>query len=272
MEWQEAVRKGLEETGIAAEVEGRVKGLYSIHQKSLRQHRTIDQIYDLLAVRVITDTIRNCYAALGVIHQVWRPVPGRFKDYIAMPRPNLYQSLHTTVIYSGQTFEVQIRTQEMHRVAEPGVAAHWRYKDGKDVSDADDRRIVWMRQLIEWVQEMQEPGDFLSTLRVDLPPVEVYAFTPKGRVIELQRGATPVDFAYALHTEAGHQCTGAKVNGQMVPLRHPRAHGDVVEILTQKSHTPSRDWLSFVKTSRARTKIRHWISLHEQQQAAEVRP
>ena len=270
MELQDTVRKRLEENGIAAEVEGRVKRLYSIHQKSLRQHRTIDQIYDLLAVRVITDTIRNCYAALGVIHQVWRPVPGRFKDYIAMPRPNLYQSLHTTVIHSGQTFEVQIRTHEMHRIAEQGVAAHWRYKDGKDVSDADDQRILWMRQLIEWVKEMQEPSEFMSTLKVDLYPEEVYAFTPKGKVLALPRGATPVDFAYAVHTEVGNQCIGAKVNGQIVPLRHRLTNGDVVEILTQKGHVPSRDWLNFVRTSRARSKIRHHINFIERSQATEV--
>jgi len=267
---QDTIRKRLKENGIEAEVEGRVKRLYSIHQKSLRQHRTIDQIYDLLAIRVITDTIRNCYAALGVIHQVWRPVPGRFKDYIAMPRPNLYQSLHTTVIHAGQTFEVQIRTHEMHRIAEQGVAAHWRYKDGKDVSDADDQRILWMRQLIEWVKEMQEPSEFMSTLKVDLYPEEVYAFTPKGKVLALPRGATPVDFAYAVHTEVGNQCIGAKVNGQIVPLRHRLTNGDVVEILTQKGHAPSRDWLNFVRTSRARSKIRHHINFIERGQATEV--
>jgi GTP diphosphokinase / guanosine-3',5'-bis(diphosphate) 3'-diphosphatase len=267
---QETIRKRLKENGIEAEVEGRVKRLYSIHQKSLRQHRTIDQIYDLLAIRVITDTIRNCYAALGVIHQVWRPVPGRFKDYIAMPRPNLYQSLHTTVIHAGQTFEVQIRTQEMHRIAEQGVAAHWRYKDGQDVSDADDQRILWMRQLIEWVKEMQEPSEFMSTLKVDLYPEEVYAFTPKGKVLALPRGTTPVDFAYAVHTEVGNQCIGAKVNGQIVPLRHRLSNGDVVEILTQKGHAPSRDWLNFVRTSRARSKIRHHINFIERSQATEV--
>ena len=270
VELQDTVRKRLQENGISAEVEGRVKRLYSIHQKSLRQHRTIDQIYDLLAVRVITDTIRNCYAALGVIHQVWRPVPGRFKDYIAMPRPNLYQSLHTTVIHAGQTFEVQIRTNEMHRIAEQGVAAHWRYKDGKDVSDADDQRILWMRQLIEWVKEMQEPSEFMSTLKVDLYPEEVYAFTPKGKVLALPRGATPVDFAYAVHTEVGNQCIGAKVNGQIVPLRHRLTNGDVVEVLTQKGHAPSRDWLNFVRTSRARSKIRHHINFIERSQATEV--
>jgi GTP pyrophosphokinase len=224
----------------------------------------------LLAVRVVTDTVKNCYGALGVIHQIWRPVPGRFKDYIAMPRPNLYQSLHTTVIHAGQPFEVQIRTQEMHRIAEQGVAAHWKYKDGRGMSSPDDQRIVWMRHLIEWVQEMQEPSEFLSTLRVDLYPEEVYTFTPKGRVVVLPRGATPVDFAYAVHTEVGHQCAGAKVNGEMVPLRHALANGDVVEITTQKGHAPSRDWLSFVHTSRARAKIRQWIHLHERDEATEV--
>ncbi len=269
-EVQDTIRKKQVENSIPAEVEGRIKRLYSIHQKSQRQQRTLDQIYDLLAVRVITDTVRNCYGALGVIHQIWRPVPGRFKDYIAMPRPNLYQSLHTTVIHAGQPFEVQIRTQEMHRIAEQGVAAHWKYKDGKEVSDADDQRIVWMRQLIEWVKEMQEPSDFLSTLKVDLYPEEVYTFTPKGRVLALPRGATPLDFAYAIHTEVGHQCVGAKVNGQIVPLRHRLANGDVGEILTQKGHAPSRDWLSYVRTSRARSKIRHWINLNERRQATEV--
>ena len=246
-------------------------GSIRVHLKIQKQQRNLDQIYDLLAVRVITDTVKNCYAALGVIHQIWRPVPGRFKDYIAMPRPNLYQSLHTAVIHSGQPFEVQIRTQDMHRIAEQGVAAHWKYKGGHDVaSSADDQRIVWMRHLIEWVQEMQEPSEFLSTLRVDLYPEEVYTFTPKGRVVVLPRGATPIDFAYAVHTEVGHQCSGAKVNGEMVPLRHALANGDVVEIVTQKGHAPSRDWLSFIHTSRARSKIRQWIHLHEREEATDV--
>ncbi|HXJ15647.1 MAG TPA: bifunctional (p)ppGpp synthetase/guanosine-3',5'-bis(diphosphate) 3'-pyrophosphohydrolase [Candidatus Polarisedimenticolia bacterium] len=267
---QNAIREKMIENGIPAEVQGRIKRLYSLHLKIQKQQRMLDQVYDLLAVRVITDTVKNCYGALGVIHQIWRPVPGRFKDYIAMPRPNLYQSLHTTVIHSGQPFEVQIRTQEMHRIAEQGVAAHWKYKDGREASSADDQRIVWMRQLIEWVQEMQEPSEFLSTLRVDLYPEEVYTFTPKGRVVVLPRGATPVDFAYAVHTEVGHQCAGAKVNGEMVPLRHVLANGDVVEIVTQKDHTPSRDWLSLEHTSRARTKIRQWIHLHEREEATNV--
>ncbi len=270
-EVQETIREKMVENGIPAEVQARIKRLYSVHLKIQKQQRNLDQIYDLLAVRVVTDTVKNCYAALGVIHQIWRPVPGRFKDYIAMPRPNLYQSLHTAVIHSGQPFEVQIRTQEMHRIAEQGVAAHWKYKGGPEVaSSADDQRIVWMRHLIEWVQEMQEPSEFLSTLRVDLYPEEVYTFTPKGRVVVLPRGATPVDFAYAVHTEVGHQCSGAKVNGEMVPLRHALTNGDVVEIVTQKGHTPSRDWLSFIHTSRARSKIRQWINLHEREEATDV--
>jgi len=267
---QEIIRKKLVEAGVPAEVEGRVKRLFSIHHKLSRQPRPLDQIYDLLAIRVITDTVRNCYAALGVVHQVWRPVPGRFKDYISMPRPNLYQSLHTTVIHQGQPFEVQIRTQDMHVIAEQGVAAHWKYKEGKETPEGDDQRILWMRQLIEWVKEMQEPGEFLSTLRIDLYPEEVYTFTPKGKVIVLPRGATPVDFAYAIHTEVGHACVLARVNGQVAPLRHVLSNGDVVEIITQKGHVPSRDWLTFVRTSRARSKIRHWLNVHERQQATAV--
>src|ERR1700683_3323943 len=268
-EVQATIRTKLVESGIPAELEARVKGLYSLHRKIIRQERSLEQVYDLLAVRVVTDNERNCYAALGVMHHIWRPVPGRFKDYIAMPRPNLYQSLHTTVIHNGQPFEVQIRTQEMHHMAEEGVAAHWKYKDDKPASE-DDQRITWMRQLIEWSQELEEPGEFLSTLKVDLAPVEVYAFTPKGRVLELPRGATPVDFAYTVHTEVGHQCVGAKVNGQMVALRHEIVSGDVVEILTQKGHKPSRDWLSFVKSSHARTKIKHWINMQEREEATEM--
>jgi GTP pyrophosphokinase len=269
-EVQGTIRTKLVESSIPAELEARVKGLYSLHGKILRQQSSLEQVYDLLAVRVITDSERSCYAALGVMHHIWRPVPGRFKDYIAMPRPNLYQSLHTTVLHGGQPFEVQIRTQEMHRIAEEGVAAHWKYKGGKPASGDDDQRIAWMRQLIEWSQELQEPGEFLSTLKVDLAPVEVYAFTPKGRVLELPRGATPVDFAYSVHTEVGHQCVGAKVNGQMVSLRHEIVSGDVVEILTNKGHTPSRDWLSFVKSSHARSKIRQWINLHEREEATDM--
>src|SRR5436853_4331428 len=226
-EVQATIQTKLVEASIPAELESRVKGLYSVHRKIVRQETGLAQVYELLAVRVITDSERNCYAALGVVHHIWRPVPGRFKDYIAIARPNLYQSLHTTVLHSSQPFEVQIRTQEMHRIAEEGVAAHWKYKSGKPGSEDDDQRITWMRQLIEWSQELQEPGEFLTTLKVDLAPVEVYAFTPKGRVLELPRGATPVDFAYMVHTEVGHQCVGAKVNGQMVSLSHEITSGEI---------------------------------------------
>src|SRR5260370_1387652 len=198
-EVQGTIRSKLIENGIPAELEARVKSLYSLHRKIVRQERGLEQVYDLLAVRVISDTERNCYAALGVVHHIWRPVPGRFKDYIAMARPNLYQSLHTSVLHAGQPFEVQIRTQEMHRIAEEGVAAHWKYKDGKPAQE-DDQRIAWMRQLIESSQELAEPVEFLSTLKVDLAPVEVYAFTPKGRVLELPRCATPRDFRQYGHT------------------------------------------------------------------------
>ena len=268
---QKVIAGAMASNGIGAGVEGRIKRPYSIHQKMVRNGVSLDQIYDLLAVRVITESVRDCYAALGVIHQLWRPVPGRFKDYIAMPRPNLYQALHTSVIHSsGHPFEVQFRTQEMHRLAEQGIAAHWRYKEGDAVTPEDQQRIAWLRQLIEWAREMQDPSEFLSTLKVDLYPEEVYTFTPKGRVVVLPRQATPVDFAYAIHTEVGHTCTGAKVNGRIVPLRSHLQNGDIVEILTQPAHTPSRDWLSLVRTSRARNKIQHWIRSHQRQQAVEL--
>ena len=268
---QKVIAEAMTSNGIGAQVEGRIKRPYSIHQKMVRNGVALDQIYDLLAVRVITESVRDCYAALGVLHQLWRPVPGRFKDYIAMPRPNLYQALHTSVIHSsGHPFEVQFRTQEMHRLAEQGIAAHWRYKEGDAVTPEDQQRIAWLRQLIEWAREMQDPSEFLSTLKVDLYPEEVYTFTPKGRVVVLPRQATPVDFAYAIHTEIGHTCVGAKVNGRIVPLRSHLQNVDIVEILTQPAHTPSRDWLSLVRTSRARNKIQHWIRSHQRQQAVEL--
>src|SRR6202167_168947 len=248
----------LRESKIHARVESRIKRLYSIYQKLQKQKITVDQVYDLLAVRVITATVQDCYAAFGLIHSIWRPVPGRIKDFIAMPRPNLYQSLHTTVMgEGGHQFEVQIRTEEMHRIAEEGIAAHWKYKAaGSPTNARDEQRRAWVRQLVEWQREMTDPNEFLSTLKIDLYPEEVYTFTPKGKVVALPKDATPVDFAYTIHTEVGHQCVGAKVNGQIVPLRHQLANGDVVEILTQKGHNPSRDWLSFVRTSHARSKIR----------------
>src|SRR6266705_654409 len=259
----------MKEHDIPCSTESRTKRLYSILLKLKKQRITIDQVYDLLALRIITDSVKNCYAALGVIHNTWRPVPGRIKDFIAMPRPNMYQSLHTSVIAGGQPFEVQIRTAEMHQIAEEGIAAHWKYKDGKLVADdREDQRVSWLRHLVELQQEMKDPADFLSTLKIDLYPAEVYTFTPKGKVITLPRDATPVDFAYAIHTEGGHTCVGSKINGRMTPLRTKLRNGDIVEIVTQPGHKPSRDWLSFVKTSRARNKIRHWLTEQESERMA----
>ncbi|HEV2177265.1 MAG TPA: bifunctional (p)ppGpp synthetase/guanosine-3',5'-bis(diphosphate) 3'-pyrophosphohydrolase [Terriglobia bacterium] len=256
---------------IPARIEGRIKRLYSIWQKLSRQHIGIEQVYDLLAVRIITDSVKNCYAALGVIHNTWRPVPGRIKDFIAIPRPNLYQSLHTSVIGPhGQPFEVQIRTDEMHRLAEEGIAAHWKYKDGRPATQQDEERFAWLRHLVEWQREMRDPGDFLSTLKIDLYPMEVYTFTPKGKVIVLPKDATPIDFAYAIHTEVGHHCVGARVNGRMVPLKYKLLNGDIVEITQRADHRPSRDWLALAQTSRARNKIKHWINLAERQQAIDI--
>src|SRR5215467_13947396 len=261
----------LKENGVEARVESRIKRLYSIHQKLLRQRITVDQVYDLLAVRIITTSIKDCYTVLGAIHQMWRPVPGRIKDFIAMPRPNLYQSLHTTVITeAGHQFELQIRTEEMHKMAEEGIAAHWKYKDGSPVTAKDEQRLSWLRQVVEWQQEVQDPSEFLSTLKVDLYPEEVYTFTPKGKVVILPRDATAVDFAYAIHTEVGHTCVGSRVNGRIVPLRYRLRNGDVVEIMTQPGHNPSRDWLSFAKSSRARNKIRHWLNIHQRERAIEI--
>jgi GTP pyrophosphokinase len=265
------VQEKMKEHGIPCYTESRIKRLYSIYLKLKKQRITVDQVYDLLAVRIITDDVKNCYAALGVIHNTWRPVPGRIKDFIAMPRPNMYQSLHTSVIAGGQPFEVQIRTAEMHGIAEEGIAAHWKYKDGKLVADdREDQRVSWLRHLVEWQQEMKDPADFLSTLKIDLYPEEVYTFTPKGKVVSLPRDATPVDFAYAIHTEVGHSCVGAKINGRMTPLRTKLRNGDIVEIVTQVGHKPSRDWLSFVNTSRARNKIRHWLTEQESEKAIEL--
>jgi GTP diphosphokinase / guanosine-3',5'-bis(diphosphate) 3'-diphosphatase len=261
----------LKENGVEARVESRIKRLYSIQQKLLRQRISVDQVYDLLAVRIITKSVKDCYTVLGAIHQMWRPVPGRIKDFIAMPRPNLYQSLHTTVITEdGHQFEVQIRTEEMHKMAEEGIAAHWKYKDGAPVTAKDEQRLAWLRQVVEWQQDVNDPSEFLSTLKVDLYPEEVYTFTPKGKVVILSRDATAVDFAYAIHTEVGHTCTGAKVNGRIVPLRYKLRNGDVIEIMTQSGHNPSRDWLGFAKSSRARNKIRHWLNIHQRERAIEI--
>ncbi len=261
----------LSREGIPARVDGRLKRAYSIYQKLKRQRIPIDQVYDLMAVRIITDSVKNCYAALGVIHNEWHPIPGRIKDFIAIPRPNLYQSLHTSVMGpGGLAFEVQIRTEEMHRIAEEGIAAHWKYKEGKKGLTPDDQRIAWLRQLVEWQREMRDPGEFMSTLKVDLYPEEVYTFTPMGKVIVLPRDATPIDFAYAIHSDVGHTCVGAKVNGRIVPLRYNLKNGDVVEILTQQGHTPSKDWLNLVNTSRARNKIKHFINQSARERAIEI--
>jgi GTP pyrophosphokinase len=261
----------LRREGIPARIEARVKRAYSIQQKLKRQKIAIEQVYDVLAVRIITDCVKNCYAALGVIHNEWRPIPGRIKDFIAIPRPNLYQSLHTSVMGpNGQTFEVQIRTEEMHRVAEQGIAAHWKYKEGKKDSGDEDQRVAWLRHLLEWIQEMRDSSEFMSTLKVDLYREEVYTFTPRGKVIVLPRESTPLDFAYAIHTAVGHSCVGAKVNGRIVPLKYALRNGDVVEILTQPGHAPSKDWLALVRTSRARNKIRTVINASERAKAIEI--
>ncbi len=261
----------LEEAGIQGRVESRIKRLYSIQQKLLSQKIPVEQVYDLLAIRVICHTVAECYAVLGLLHAQWRPVPGRIKDFIAMPRPNLYQSLHTTLIApGGHQFEVQIRTEEMHRIAEEGIAAHWKYKAGDVVSAKDEQRLAWVRQLMEWQREMSDPNEFMSTLKIDLYPEEVYTFTPKGKVVVLPKDASPIDFAYAIHTEVGNTTIGAKVNGRIVPLRTRLRNGDIVEITTQAGHAPSRDWLTFAKSSRARNKIKHWLNEHQRERAIEI--
>ena len=270
-EIRQTVEAELRREGIPARLEARIKRPYSVFQKLRRQKIGMDQVYDLMALRIITDSVKNCYAALGVIHNQWRPIPGRIKDFIAIPRPNLYQSLHTSVVGpQGQTFEVQIRTEEMHRIAEEGIAAHWKYKEGRKGPAADDQRIAWLRHLVEWQRDMQDPGEFMSTLKVDLYPEEVYTFTPRGKVIVLPRDATPIDFAYAIHSDVGSTCVGAKVNGRIVPLRSCLRNGDVVEIMTQPGHQPSKDWLAFVKTARARNKIKHLINASERAKAIEI--
>ncbi len=264
------VEAELRREGIPARVQARVKRAFSVYQKLKRQKITLDQVYDLMGLRIITDSVKNCYGALGVIHNEWRPVPGRIKDFIAIPRPNLYQSLHTSVVGpEGRHFEIQIRTEEMHRIAEEGIAAHWKYKEGKR-GVQDDQRVAWLRQLVEWQQDMRNPGDFDSTLRLDLYAEEVYCFTPKGRVVALPAGSTPVDFAYAVHSEVGNTCTGARINGRIVQLKYTLRNGDVVDILTTAGHQPSKDWLGIVKTSRARNRIKHVINASERERAIEI--
>jgi GTP diphosphokinase / guanosine-3',5'-bis(diphosphate) 3'-diphosphatase len=252
-------------------IDGRIKRLFSIHQKLKRQKIDLDQVYDFMALRIVTHSIKDCYAALGIIHQTWSPVPGRIKDFIAMPRPNGYQSLHTSVVSDrGFPFEVQIRTSEMHRVAEEGIAAHWKYKEGRHGADRDEQYFLWLRQLLEFQQEVRDPQEFLQNLKIELYPEEVYIFTPAGEVKALPRDATPVDFAYAIHTDVGHQCTGARVNGKMVPLRTRLRNGDIVQVITTPGHYPSRDWLNFAVTSRARNKIKHYIHAEEKSRSLDL--
>jgi len=265
------IEKKLREVGIESQIRGRPKHFYSIFKKMHDQGREFDEIYDLTAVRVITNSVRDCYGALGVIHSLWKPVPGRFKDFIAMPKVNMYQSLHTTVIGpKGDPVEIQIRTWEMHRIAEEGIAAHWLYKEKKTGKDKLDESLLWLRQLIETQQDTKDPREFLDSVRVDLFPDEVYVFTPKGDVKALPDGATPIDFAFAVHTKVGEHCVGAKVNGKLVPLRTPLRQGDIVEIVTSPNQHPSRDWLKFVKSTRARTKINQWLKIEERARSIEL--
>ena len=274
----EEVKIDLREAKIKARVTGRPKHYYSVYQKMIARNVGFDEIYDLVGIRVLVDSVRDCYAALGTIHARWNPIPGRFKDYIAMPKFNMYQSLHTTVIGpEGKPVELQIRTWGMHRRAEYGVAAHWKYKEeslvpgGRSGASATSD-MVWLRQLVDWQRETADPAEFLESLRFDLGAAEVYVFTPKGQVIALPQGATPVDFAYAIHTEVGHRCIGARVNGRLVALESTLDNGDTVEIFTSKAPDagPSRDWLGFVKSARARNKIRHWFSKERREAAAET--
>src|SRR6056297_1149517 len=255
------LRENIEDQKLDAEIYGRSKHLYSIYQKMQRKEVDFSEIYDLTAVRILVENVSECYQVRGIVHEIWKPMPGRFKDYIAMPKSNMYQSLHTTVIGpSGDPLEVQIRTHEMHRTAEYGIAAHWRYKEGKTTDNDYEEKLSWLRQLLEWQKDLQEPQEFMKALKIDLFEDEVFVFTPKGDVMSLPQGGTPIDFAYHIHTEVGHSCVGAKVNGKIVPLEYELNNGDIVNIITSKKSTgPSRDWLKYVKTSTARSKIKRWF-------------
>ena len=254
--------------GIRAEVSGRSKHLYSIYRKMQKRNVEFEEIYDLLAIRILVEDVRECYEVLGVIHSAWKPIPGRFKDYIAMPKGNMYQSLHTTVIGPhGDRMEVQIRTHEMHSVADAGIAAHWKYKEGKGYDEKEVKRFAWLRQLLEWQQELQDSKEFMDSVKVELFPEEVYVFTPKGDVKGFPKGSTPIDFAYSVHSDVGHRCVGAKVNGKLVPLKYELKNGDIVEVITSPHHTPSKDWLKIVQSSRARNRIRAWIKVEERQRS-----
>jgi len=270
-EVMKAMQERFREQNIEAEMKSRSKGIYSIYQKMKRQKISIDQVYDFIAIRVLVNTVRDCYTVLGIVNNMWNPIPRRIKDFIASPLSNRYQSLHTTVIgHDGHPFELQIRTHEMNQVAEEGIAAHWKYKEGRLEEDKDDKRFQWLRQLLEWQHEVEDPHQFLSNLKIDLYPEEVYPLTPKGEVITLPRGSTPVDFAYAIHTEVGNKSVGARVNGRIVPLKYRVSNGDIVEILTSSEAHPSRDWLNYVKSSRARSAIRRWINVKQKEEAIEL--
>ncbi len=266
------IKQDMEEAGINCTVNGRVKHLYSIYTKMQRKKVDFDGIHDLLAVRIITETEKDCYAALGIIHKNYKPLPGRFKDYIALPKPNMYQSLHTTIFGPSDTVvEIQIRTKKMHEIAEEGIAAHYKYKEQKiSIIDKHDQQFLWLRHLLQWQKEVKNPKEFLNTIKIDLFRGEVYVFTPAGDLKVLPRGSTPVDFAYAIHTEVGNRCVGAKVNGRIVPLDYKLNNGDIVEIFTQVHHTPSKDWLKFVVTSKARSKIKQKVREKEKKEAAEI--
>jgi len=263
------VAEKLNEVKISADISGRSKSFYSIYNKISKQNRDIDDIYDLIAIRVIVEDVKSCYAVLGIIHSIWKPVPGRFKDYIANPKFNMYQALHTTIIgQRGDPLEIQIRTFEMHKFAEYGIAAHYKYKEGIVAQTEFDKRVTWIRQLLDWQKELKDPQDYLESLKLDLFEEEIFVFTPKGKVINLPRGATPIDFAYYIHTDVGHNCIGCKVDGVMVPIEYRLENGNIVEIIASKTPKgPSRDWLSIIKTSTARTKIKHWFSKGERQES-----
>ncbi|GAB4270837.1 MAG: bifunctional (p)ppGpp synthetase/guanosine-3',5'-bis(diphosphate) 3'-pyrophosphohydrolase [Candidatus Rifleibacteriota bacterium] len=258
----EKIQEHLKEFNIKASVSGRPKQVYSIYNKMLKYNTDLTGLYDFLGIRIVTESVKDCYAALGMVHKYWKPIPGRFKDYIAVPKPNMYQSLHTSVIFDGKPLEVQIRTEEMHRIAEEGIAAHWDYKEtsGKDATPDYKEKLSWLRNLIDWYQEVKDASEFMETVKVELFQYHVYVFTPKGEVIELPNGSTPIDFAYAIHTDVGHRCMGAKVNGHIVPLEYRLQNGDIVSIITSKTQKgPSRDWLKIVGSASARRKIRVWL-------------
>jgi len=267
-EVKRTLMKRLYENHIEGEVTGRLKQIYSIYLKMKGQNIDFDQVYDITAFRGVVNTIKDCYDVLGIIHSIWKPIPGKFKDYIGLPKENMYQALHTSVIGPyGERIEIQIRTHEMHEIAEEGIAAHWKYKEGKALGEVDDKRFTWLRQLLEWQRDLKDDAEFIESVKVDLFPHEVYVFTPKGAVKQFPVGATPVDFAYSVHSDVGNHCSGAKVNGKIVPLRYELRSGDTVEIMTSPNQKPSKDWLKLVKTSRAKTKIRQWFTNEEREKS-----